>query len=107
MAGYIAISDTGGVSMSTLTFDLIINEIKPYLILDNEVIEELYADVDTFNVMDLGELSNKDFMTFYLACFYSYVFDPRVSTTPIPKGDWEQHIRNINNGDVIIKRTKQ
>ena len=39
MAGYIAISDTGGVSMSTLTFDLIINEIKPYLILDNEVIE--------------------------------------------------------------------
>ena len=36
-----------------------------------------------------------------------YVFDPRVSTTPIPKGDWEQHIRNINNGDVIIKRTKQ
>lgn len=90
MAGYIAISDTGGVSMSTLTFDLIINKIKPYLILDNEVIEELYADVDTFNVMDLGELSNKDFMTFYLACFYSYEKFIKSTSTSIPTSPWKE-----------------
>ena len=25
-----------------------------------------------------------------------YVYDPRLSSNPIPKGDWEQHIKNIN-----------
>ncbi|MCE3602208.1 HINT domain-containing protein [Massilia sp. P8910] len=32
-----------------------------------------------------------------------YVYDPRVSLTPIPKGDWMQHIKNINPGGIIIK----
>ncbi|MBW8314508.1 MAG: hypothetical protein K0M73_06455, partial [Hydrogenophaga sp.] len=31
-----------------------------------------------------------------------YVYDPRLSSQPIPKGDWEQHIRNINPGGVNI-----
>jgi hypothetical protein len=31
-----------------------------------------------------------------------YVYDPRLSPQPIPKGDWEQHIRNINPGGVNI-----
>ena len=31
-----------------------------------------------------------------------YVYDPRLSSQPIPKGDWEQHIRNINPGGIYI-----
>lgn len=31
-----------------------------------------------------------------------YVYDPRLSTRPIPKGDWEQHMRNINPTGVTI-----
>ncbi|WP_156401440.1 hypothetical protein [Duganella sp. Root1480D1] len=31
-----------------------------------------------------------------------YVYDPRLSSQPIPKGDWEQHIRNINPDGVKI-----
>ncbi|MBK5529905.1 DUF637 domain-containing protein, partial [Pseudomonas sp. TH06] len=31
-----------------------------------------------------------------------YVYDPRLSSNPIPKGDWEQHIKNINPGGVSI-----
>ncbi|WP_246228241.1 filamentous hemagglutinin N-terminal domain-containing protein [Pseudomonas nitroreducens] len=31
-----------------------------------------------------------------------YVYDPRVSSSPIPKGDWEQHIKGINPDGVII-----
>jgi hypothetical protein len=32
-----------------------------------------------------------------------YVYDPRVSLTPIPKGDWMQHIKNINPDGIIVK----
>ncbi|WP_231039913.1 hypothetical protein [Proteus alimentorum] len=31
-----------------------------------------------------------------------YVYDPRVTINPIPKGDWEQHIKDINPDGVII-----
>lgn len=31
-----------------------------------------------------------------------YVYDPRVTINPIPKGDWEQHIKGINPDGVII-----
>lgn len=31
-----------------------------------------------------------------------YVYDPRLSSNPIPKGDWERHIKNINPGGVSI-----
>lgn len=31
-----------------------------------------------------------------------YVYDPRVSNHPIPKGDWEQHIRGMNKDKNII-----
>ena len=31
-----------------------------------------------------------------------YVYDPRVSLKPIPKGDWEKHIKSINQGSVTI-----
>ena len=31
-----------------------------------------------------------------------YVYDPRLSSNPIPKGDWEQHIKNINPNGVSI-----
>lgn len=31
-----------------------------------------------------------------------YVYDPRLSSNPIPKGDWEQHIKNINPDGVSI-----
>ncbi|MEI2453736.1 MULTISPECIES: hypothetical protein [Lysobacter] len=31
-----------------------------------------------------------------------YVFDPRLSPTPVPKGDWLQHIRGINPDRVIF-----
>jgi filamentous hemagglutinin len=33
-----------------------------------------------------------------------YVYDPRLSNQPIPKGDWEQHIRNINPGGINISQ---
>ena len=31
-----------------------------------------------------------------------YVYDPRLSLKPIPKGDWEKHIKSINQGNVTI-----
>lgn len=31
-----------------------------------------------------------------------YVYDPRLSATPIPKGDWEMHMRGINPTGVFI-----
>lgn len=31
-----------------------------------------------------------------------YVYDPRVSTEAIPKGDWEKHIKGINPEGVKI-----
>lgn len=31
-----------------------------------------------------------------------YVYDPRLSSNPIPKGDWEQHIKGINPDGVKI-----
>jgi filamentous hemagglutinin len=29
-----------------------------------------------------------------------YIYDPTLSAQPIPKGDWEQHIKRLNNGNV-------
>ena len=31
-----------------------------------------------------------------------YVYDPRLSKAPIPKGDWEMHMRGINPEGVFI-----
>nr|WP_256676832.1 DUF637 domain-containing protein [Pseudomonas sp. H3(2019)] len=31
-----------------------------------------------------------------------YVYDPRLSSAPIPKGDWEQHIKGINPDGISI-----
>ncbi|MBN0466823.1 hypothetical protein JTM46_36485, partial [Pseudomonas aeruginosa] len=31
-----------------------------------------------------------------------YVYDPRLSSKPIPKGDWEQHIKGMNPDGVTI-----
>jgi len=31
-----------------------------------------------------------------------YVYDPRLTSQPMPLGDWEQHIRNINPNPVNI-----
>jgi filamentous hemagglutinin len=31
-----------------------------------------------------------------------YVYDPRLSSNPIPKGDWEQHIKGMNPEGVKI-----
>jgi hypothetical protein len=31
-----------------------------------------------------------------------YVYDPRLSSSPIPKGDWEQHIKGINPDGIVI-----
>ncbi|WP_228669720.1 hypothetical protein [Dickeya parazeae] len=31
-----------------------------------------------------------------------YVYDPRLSLKPIPKGDWEKHIKSINPNGVTI-----
>lgn len=31
-----------------------------------------------------------------------YVYDPRLSSQPIPKGDWEQHIKGMNPDGVTI-----
>lgn len=31
-----------------------------------------------------------------------YVYDPRLSSQPIPKGDWEQHIKGMNPEGVTI-----
>lgn len=31
-----------------------------------------------------------------------YVYDPRLSSSPIPKGDWEQHIKGMNPDGVRI-----
>ncbi|MFG0543594.1 hypothetical protein ACF8EA_26060 [Pseudomonas sp. YQ_5] len=31
-----------------------------------------------------------------------YVYDPRLSSNPIPKGDWEQHIKGMNPEGVTI-----
>lgn len=35
-----------------------------------------------------------------------YVYDPRVSSTPIPKGDWLQLITNTNPGGVSISAVR-
>lgn len=31
-----------------------------------------------------------------------YIYDPRLSSQPIPKGDWEKHIKAINPDGVMI-----
>ena len=31
-----------------------------------------------------------------------YVYDPRLAAEPIPRGDWERHIRSINPDGVAI-----
>ena len=36
-----------------------------------------------------------------------YVYDPRLSTTPIPKGDWEMHMRGMNPTGVSITTNLQ
>nr|WP_179196267.1 hypothetical protein [Pseudomonas aeruginosa] len=36
-----------------------------------------------------------------------YVYDPRLSSQPIPKGDWEQHIKGMNPDGVTISNKLQ
>jgi len=31
-----------------------------------------------------------------------YVYEPRISSQAIPKGDWEKHIKGINDGKLTI-----
>lgn len=31
-----------------------------------------------------------------------YIYEPRVSSQAIPKGDWEKHIKGINDGKLTI-----
>lgn len=31
-----------------------------------------------------------------------YVYDPRLSSSPVPKGDWEMHMRGMNPDGMSI-----
>ncbi|MFC0035794.1 hypothetical protein [Cardiobacterium valvarum] len=88
MAGHIGISEGIGISMNSLSFDLITSEMRPYLTIDNHIIEELYESADIFILMDISELSNKDFMNFYSACFQSYEKFKELEKVRIPS--WEE-----------------
>jgi filamentous hemagglutinin len=45
----------------------------------------------------LSELFNQINLT-----AFRYVYDPRLSSNPIPKCDWEQHIKGMNPEGVKI-----
>lgn len=55
----------------------------------------------TLNLLENGEIESG--MVYHQVYTDGrYVYDPRVSQNPIPKGDWEQHIKGLNPGGVTI-----
>lgn len=54
--------------------------------------------------MNLYENGAKESGQFYHQVYTDgrYVYDPRLSSTPVPKGDWEKHIKGMNPDGVTI-----
>lgn len=60
----------------------------------------------TLNVFENGK--KEEFMTYHqVYTDGQYVYDPRLSLQPIPKGDWEKHIKSINPDGVKISDSLQ
>ncbi|MHA6896527.1 hypothetical protein ACQUJT_20990, partial [Ralstonia pseudosolanacearum] len=73
---------------------------------DGQILEVRPTIPRTLNVFENGKIEPNQF---YHQVYTDgrYVYDPRISSRPIPKGDWEQHIRNINPGGVVISNKPQ
>ncbi|WP_247423038.1 hemagglutinin repeat-containing protein [Ralstonia pseudosolanacearum] len=73
---------------------------------EGQIIEVRPTIPRTLNVFENGKIEPNQF---YHQVYTDgrYVYDPRISSRPIPKGDWEQHIRNINPSGVVISNKPQ
>ncbi len=70
-----------------------------------QVIEVAPATPNNLNVYENGALeTGQSYHQVYTDG--QYVYDPRVSSTPIPKGDWLQSITNTNPGGISISVVK-
>ncbi|MDS0797392.1 hypothetical protein NUV26_35095, partial [Burkholderia pseudomultivorans] len=68
---------------------------------NGQILEVAPSVRGTLNVYENGSISGNQF---YHQVYTDgkYVYDPRVSSTPIPKGDWLQMINNHNPGGISI-----
>ncbi len=57
---------------------------------------------DTINIFENGKIEPEGMVYHQVYTDGRYVYDPRVSNNPIPKGDWEKHIRGINKDKNLI-----
>jgi len=69
MAGYIHISSGIGISISTLSFDRIVESTRKLLGNDNSYIQKIYEPLDEggLNMISLEEQEKEGFYTFYNA----------------------------------------
>ncbi|UGA49255.1 VENN motif pre-toxin domain-containing protein [Dickeya fangzhongdai] len=71
-----------------------------------QIIEVRPKVLNGLNVYENGNTeSNQSFHQVYTDG--KYVYDPRLSLKPIPKGDWEKHIKSINPGGITISDKSQ
>ena len=67
-----------------------------------QILEVKPAKRDNLNVYENGVIEPlQSFHQVYTDG--KYIYGPRVSMKPIPKGDWDQHIKNINPDGITIK----
>jgi len=66
-----------------------------------KIIEVRPLKPNTLNVYENGS-TEKDMTLHQVYTDGRYVYDPRVSLNPIPKGDWEKHIKAINPDGITI-----
>ncbi len=67
------------------------------------VVEVRPSEAGGLNVYENGVLESDQFyhMVYTGA---RYVYDQTLSNAPIPKGDWEQHMKEVNPGGLRISR---
>jgi filamentous hemagglutinin len=66
-----------------------------------EIIEVRPKNSGTLTVFENGDIQDG----YYYHQVYTdgrYIYDPRLSTNPIPKGDWERHIKSMNPDGITI-----
>jgi filamentous hemagglutinin len=61
-------------------------------------IEVRNPNKDAIKIQENGSKVEYEYHTVYTDG--QYVYDPTLSSQPIPKGDWEQHMKKLNDGNV-------
>lgn len=107
MAGFIHISSGAGLSISTLSFNRIVEHTRKLLVTDNSCLQKIYEPLDEggLNMISLEEQDKSGFHTFYKATKLAF-FEYEEGLDQFKKED-SRYESTYQSWDELLKMLKQ